>query len=102
MSSEEEGARIVQTVATCRECPNRMYFSGGKYECTKTRTKLPESNAIPGWCPLPFYPVAHPTAVMPELSDDDIIEIRNSILPSQGESFDCVAFARAVLRAARE
>lgn len=31
------------------------------------------------------------------MSDDDIIAIRDSLLPSQGEQFDCIKFARAVL-----
>ena len=30
------------------------------------------------------------------LTNEDILEIRDSLLPSQGESFDCLAFARAV------
>ena len=34
------------------------------------------------------------------MTDEDIIEIRDSLLPSQGESFDCLAFARAVERRA--
>lgn len=36
------------------------------------------------------------------LSDAEIIEIRDEHLPSQGESFDCLAFARAVLSAASQ
>lgn len=31
------------------------------------------------------------------LTDADIVEIRDELLPSQGESFDCIAFTRAVL-----
>lgn len=30
------------------------------------------------------------------LTDERIIEIRDALLPSQGESFDCLAFARAI------
>lgn len=30
------------------------------------------------------------------LSDEEIIAIRDSLLPSQGEQFDCLAFARAI------
>lgn len=33
------------------------------------------------------------------LTDERIIEIRDELLPSQGESFDCIAFAHAILRA---
>lgn len=36
-----------------------------------------------------------------ELSDEEIIAIRDEHLPAQGEPFDCIAFARAVLAAAR-
>lgn len=31
-----------------------------------------------------------------KLTDEQIIEIRDNLLPSQGEQFDCVAFARAI------
>lgn len=34
---------------------------------------------------------------MSALADTDIVEIRDELLPSQGEAFDCIAFARAVL-----
>lgn len=34
------------------------------------------------------------------LTDQEIIEIRDEHLPSQGESFDCLAFARAIESAA--
>jgi hypothetical protein len=30
------------------------------------------------------------------LTDDEIVEIRDEHLPSQGEPFDCLAFARAI------
>ncbi len=30
------------------------------------------------------------------MTEDRIIEIRDGLLPSQGESFDCVAFARSI------
>jgi len=30
------------------------------------------------------------------LTDADIVELRDNLLPSQGEPFDCIAFARAV------
>lgn len=33
------------------------------------------------------------------MTDEEIVEIRDSVLPSQGESFDCIAFARALLKA---
>jgi len=33
------------------------------------------------------------------MSDERIIEIRDELLPSQGEAFDTIAFARAILKA---
>lgn len=33
---------------------------------------------------------------MSALTDAAIVEIRDELLPSQGEAFDCIAFARAV------
>lgn len=33
------------------------------------------------------------------LTDEDIVDIRDSLLPSQGDSFDCVMFARTILAA---
>lgn len=40
-------------------------------------------------------------AALPELSDAQIVAIRDGLLPSQGEPFDCVAFARAIAFAIR-
>lgn len=40
--------------------------------------------------------------LVPELTDEQIVEIRDDHLPSQGDSFDCIAFARAILAAAKE
>lgn len=31
------------------------------------------------------------------MADEQIIELRDRLLPSQGEAFDCIAFARALL-----
>lgn len=45
-------------------------------------------------------PFSDPVAA-PPLTDDQIVEIRDEHLPSQGERFDCIAFARAVLAAAK-
>lgn len=35
-----------------------------------------------------------------QLTDEQIVAIRDEHLPSQGEQFDCIAFARAILAAA--
>lgn len=36
------------------------------------------------------------------MTDDEIIAIRDSMLPSQGESFDALAFGRALIAAERK
>jgi len=47
--------------------------------------------------------VRSPPAPQPvELSDAEIIAIRDEHLPAQGEPFDCIAFARAVLAQGRK
>jgi hypothetical protein len=37
---------------------------------------------------------------VPTLTDEQIVAIRDECLPNQGERFDCIAFARAILAAA--
>jgi hypothetical protein len=45
--------KIVQSVSDCKQCPNRVYGSGGEYECLKAnRAPLCKDEAIPDWCPL--------------------------------------------------
>jgi hypothetical protein len=50
--------KFLQLVSCCNECLHKSYYSGGRSECTKTRTILPfnEGHTIPEWCPLPDYP----------------------------------------------
>lgn len=51
--------KIVQTVNTCRECPNKHYYSGGAYECLKVQpSRLNADMSIPSWCPLADYSAA--------------------------------------------
>ena len=52
--------KITGTTKNCRECPNRVYYSGGVYECTAAgdvQIKPSETDTIPDWCPLPDYPI---------------------------------------------
>lgn len=52
--------KITGTTNSCRECPYRVYYSGGVYECTKAgdvHIKPAETDTIPDWCPLPNYPI---------------------------------------------
>jgi hypothetical protein len=50
--------KFLDLVSCCDECLYKSYYSGGRSECTKTRTLLPfnEGHTIPDWCPLPDYP----------------------------------------------
>jgi hypothetical protein len=50
--------KFLDLVSCCDECLYKSYYSGGRSECTKTRTILPfnEGHTIPDWCPLPDYP----------------------------------------------
>lgn len=60
----------------------------------------PMSAARAGWyAALKAYPTQ---PVPPLLSDDRIIGLRDDCLPSQGDRFDCLSFARAVEREVRK
>lgn len=50
--------KVLQLVASCDDCPNKSYYSGGRSECTEVQTILPhnEGHKIPEWCPLVDYP----------------------------------------------
>ena len=49
--------KIVQTVTTCKDCPKRGYYSGGRYECGEMDgAPLSADCQIPAWCPLQDHP----------------------------------------------
>lgn len=49
--------KILQSVTTCKECPNRRYYSAGRYECSKMDgAPLSDDCVIPQWCPLSDHP----------------------------------------------
>jgi hypothetical protein len=51
--------KIIGTANSCKECPNRHYFSGGTYECMKVQgSRLNADSSIPAWCPLADHPAA--------------------------------------------
>lgn len=52
--------KVLALVANCTECPNRYYYSGGQYTCTKADARLSEDceYRLPEWCPLADYPAA--------------------------------------------
>ena len=46
--------KIIGSVSNCKQCPNRVYGSGGVYECAKVdRAPLDPNEDLPEWCPLP-------------------------------------------------
>lgn len=49
-------AKIIGIVGGCRGCPNRRYYSGGKYECSVVDQLLADDVSLPSWCPLPDHP----------------------------------------------
>lgn len=51
-------ARILGRVRSCAECPNRAYWSGGKYQCSVIEQPLTDTSGIPAFCPLPLDPSA--------------------------------------------
>lgn len=48
--------KIALRVSSCKECPNRRYYSGGRYNCAAVDAPLPEDMGYPDWCPLPNDP----------------------------------------------
>ena len=80
--------KIVSSVTVCKDCPNRHYGSGGVYECgAMNSAPLPQnSNAIPGWCPLPDHP--GPLAAKAMHAVDNvraILDAANAEAPTAGE-----------------
>lgn len=51
-------AKIIGIVQGCKGCPNRSYYSGGRYECTLVEQMLAPEVTLPSWCPLPNHPAA--------------------------------------------
>jgi|GEM_PF-1653471 len=50
--------KVLGTVSSCRECPNRTYASGGQYECSLVREVIPKGTEtkVASFCPLPDFP----------------------------------------------
>lgn len=51
-------AKIIGIVQGCKGCPNRRYYSGGRYECTLVEQMLAPEVTLPSWCPLPDHPAS--------------------------------------------
>jgi len=63
--------KVLALIGSCKECPNRSYYSGGVHECTKARTMLArdQEETIPEWCPLTDYPSDAIEAIRRERDD---------------------------------
>ncbi len=48
--------KIALRVGNCKDCPNRRYYSGGRYTCAAVDAPLPDDMRFPAWCPLPDDP----------------------------------------------
>lgn len=63
--------KVVGLVSQCDECPNKSYYSGGSYNCSKANALLPWEPGralVPEWCPLPDYPAAAMSRITDENS----------------------------------
>jgi hypothetical protein len=90
-------AKIVQLVDSCRDCPNRHYYSGGTYECLKTGAYLPKSMAIPTWCPLPDHPaqrISELEARVAQLEEEDRQWDKSSLVQMVTENAKLREFVR--------
>lgn len=83
------GKKVLQLVDGCLECPRRVYYSGGVYECAEAGTHLPHRmerrDSRPGWCPLIDYPsdlIAERDQTINELRHQ-LKHARTAALPSQ-------------------
>lgn len=51
--------KIIGLANSCKDCPERHYYSGGAYECLKVKgSRLNADSSIPDWCPLTDYRVS--------------------------------------------
>lgn len=70
--------KVLQLVRGCHECPNKVYYSGGRSECTAAHVVLPPIDTLQGypaeWCPLPEYP-----ATAMERMRDEIRELKTTL-----------------------
>ena len=48
--------KVLGTVASCSECPNYVYYSGGVHRCTLVEETVSDKSIIAPFCPLPDYP----------------------------------------------
>lgn len=48
--------KMLKLIASCGECPNYGYYSGGTHECRVVNEVVPDKTVIASFCPLPDFP----------------------------------------------
>lgn len=48
--------KILELVDSCAKCPNKVYSSGGVYQCRLVEVNLEDGNKIADFCPLTDFP----------------------------------------------
>lgn len=64
--------KILALVPSCAVCPNRHYYSGGKYECTLVGETIVNESGVAPFCPLADFPastIANMQATISELRE---------------------------------
>lgn len=48
--------KVLALVASCKECPNHSYYSGGSHRCTLVDQAILDLTTVAPFCPLSDYP----------------------------------------------
>jgi hypothetical protein len=93
--------KIVQSVSDCKQCPNRVYGSGGVYECLRAdRAPLLKTEAIPEWCPLAND--AAPVAARARKALQDARDVLDIAMTEAGNPDTSPARLRELIKIAQE
>ena len=49
-------SKVLDLISSCGECPNHVYYSGGRYNCRLTDETVLDSAIVAPFCPLADYP----------------------------------------------
>ena len=80
-------AKIIGIVTGCKGCPNRRYYSGGRYECSLVEQVLAPEVLLPSWCPLAEHPATEISQAQTAVSDGRaILEVLKNELTAGGGS----------------
>lgn len=75
--------KIIGLANSCKDCPERHYYSGGTYECLKVKgSTLNVDSSIPSWCPLADYPPLVGAESAAQICDSVAEQSRNSLFRS--------------------